>query len=280
MLHCPDLSLPVAERNHGRASVVIDRRAGRNRLSDLAQRGSGKAFLPRVAGYVPQVVFLNTSGGLTDGDRLAYDLRIGPGAAVQGTTQTAERAYAGRGAPARVEVNITAGAGATVDWLPQETILFEDAWLDRETRVNLAPDAACLMAEAVVLGRRAMGEAPRAARLTDRRMVLREGRPIWAEAIRITPDWLHRASSPACLGEARAFAVIALIAPGAETAVGRLRAVPVLAGVTAAVSGWDGRCILRLAAPDGWPMKIQMARLVRTLGRCVPRVWQVTGDET
>ncbi|THD85860.1 urease accessory protein UreD [Aliigemmobacter aestuarii] len=280
MLHCPDLSLPVAERSHGRASVAIDRRAGRNRLTDLAQRGSGKAFLPRVAGDVPQVVFLNTSGGLTDGDRIAYDLQVGPGASVQSTTQTAERAYAGRGAPARAEVNITVGAGATVDWLPQETILFEDAWLDRETRVTLAPDAACLMAEAVVLGRRAMGEAPRAARLTDRRMVLREGRPLWAEAIRITPDWLHRASSPALLGQARAFAVIALIAPGAETAVSRLRAVPVLAGATVAVSGWDGRCILRLAASDGWPMKIQMARMVRTLGRCVPRVWQVTGDET
>jgi urease accessory protein len=259
------------QRAQGRAFVAFG--AG-NRLADLAQQGSAKAMLPRVSGP-PEVVFLNTSGGLTDGDRLSYQLDIAAGCRITATTQTAERAYASRGAPAVAEVTATLGAGARLDWLPQETILFEDSHLHRSTTINLAGDAACLLVESVVLGRHAMGETLTRARLTDRRLVLRDARPVWAETLDITPEFLATANA-ALLGEARAFAVIALIAPHAEDALPTLRATLTHQGCDSAASGWDGKCIARILARDGWPLKQQIATALAALrAGPLPRVWQL-----
>ncbi|MCU0912614.1 MAG: urease accessory protein UreD, partial [Rhodobacteraceae bacterium] len=77
------------QRARGTACVVL----GPGGLERLAQAGSAKAMLPRVHGSAPEVVFLNTAGGLTGGDRMAFGLALGAGAGAVGTTQTAERVY-------------------------------------------------------------------------------------------------------------------------------------------------------------------------------------------
>jgi urease accessory protein len=122
------------------------------RIADLRQQGSAKVILPHV-GTVPEVVFLNTSGGLTAGDRLTYGLTLGDGVRAVATTQTAERAYLATNGTAEVTVHHTVGVAGWLDWLPQETILFQEAALSRRTRVDLGPRAGCLLLEAVVLGR-------------------------------------------------------------------------------------------------------------------------------
>lgn len=274
------IQLPVAQRSRGHAALAMAVRGGAVRLADLSQRGSAKVFLPRVPGPVPQAVFLNTSGGLTDGDRLDYAIDLGAGCDLVATTQTAERAYAGRGAAAQAGVSAQLDAGARLDWLPQETILFAQSWLERRTELDLAADATCLLAETVVLGRQAMGERATDVRLSDRRMIRRRGRPFWADALKIGPGWLSDASNPAVLGGARCFAVLMLAASGAEAAAAPLRALALPSGTALAVSGWDGKCVARLIAADSWPLKVLLARMIRTLAGTVPRVWQVTGDET
>lgn len=266
------------QRSHGMAHVRFDLRGGVVRLADLHQAGSGKAMLPRVAGPVPEVVFLNTSGGLTSGDRLALSLHIDAGARVCATTQTAERAYSADGDIASVSVTAQVGNGARLDWLPQETILYENARLSRRTAIDLAADASCLLCECVVLGRHAMGEEPKAAMLTDHRLIRRDGHPVWADALRIDAATLARRHSPALLAQTRTMAVIALIAKGAEDAVETVRHALTEPGVTAAASGWDGRLVVRLMARDGWPLRRQMARVLLILsGRPLPRVWQMHG---
>lgn len=264
-------ALPPLQRALGQARVAF---APHNRLADLAQQGSAKAMLPRVFGP-PEVVFLNTSGGLTDGDHLSYQIDIAENCQITATTQTAERAYATRGDCATASVRASVGAGARLDWLPQETILFEDSHLTRSTCIDLHGDAACLLVESVVLGRHAMGETLARARLSDRRVVTRDGRPIWMEALEITPEFL-RSSNAALLGEARAFAVIALIAPIAEDALPRLRAALTHPACHSAASGWDGKCIARILARDGWHMKQQIATALSALRQTpLPRVWQM-----
>ncbi len=259
------------QRALGRARVAFGKG---NRLADLAQQGSAKAMLPRVSGG-PEVVFLNTSGGLTDGDRLSYSLEIAQECRITATTQTAERAYASRGAAAHAEVTAQVGAGGRLDWLPQETILFEDCHLRRSTTIALQGDAACLLTESVVLGRHAMGESLTRARLTDLRRVTRDGRLVWAETLQIDADFLATCNA-ALLGDARAFAVIALIAPHAEDALPALRAALTHKECHAAASGWDGKCVARILARDGWPLKQQIARALTALRRGpLPRVWQL-----
>lgn len=266
---------PVMQRSFGRAMATFAFAQGRSALADLAQSGSAKAMLPRVFTPVPEVVFLNTSGGLTGGDSLGYHIGLGAGARVLATTQTAERAYASTGLAAQVNVTANLGMGAHLDWLPQETILFEDAHVQRRTQIDLAARASALVVESLVLGRHAMGEVPRRARLTDTRILRREGRPFWAETLRIDGTVLASADSPAILGGARALAVIAYVAQNAQDAAAALRGLPVQDGARVAVSGWHGRCIIRITATDSWPLRAQIIRIITALRAApMPRVWQ------
>lgn len=272
MFDCP---APVLQRMRGEARVSVVLRDGAVRLDALRQAGSGKAFLPRVHGPEPEIVFLNTAGGLTGGDRLSYHVSVGTGARALATTQTAERAYrAGEGA-AELDVSLDIEAGARLDWLPQETILFDGAALQRQTEVSLAGDAVVLMSEMVVLGRAAMGETVDRLAFTDRRAVRRDGVPVLMEPLALATSNL-RTVSAAALGEATALATVALVAPGAEDGVAPLRSLTPPEGVRSEVSGWDGKLILRALARDAFPLRRHVARVLEHLrGASLPRVWQV-----
>lgn len=271
----PVAAAPAMQRVAGRAAVALARRGGATRLAGLEQAGSARAFLPRVDGPVPEIVFLNTAGGLTGGDRLAYSVALGDGAAAVAMTQTAERAYAAAGGVARLEVALALGQGAALDWLPQETILFDRSALERRTEVDMAGDARLLMVETLVMGRAAMGETLREVALSDIRRLRRGGRLALLEPLRLSPAAL--AAGPAGLDGARAVASLWLFAPGAEAAAEALRAaLPALPGLRAAVSGWDGRLALRIMAVDALPLRQALAAALAQLrGRALPRVWQI-----
>ena len=270
-----DETAPLAQmqRVDGRAGAVIG--AG-GRLLRLWQKGSAKAMLPRMHGRAPEVVFLNTAGGLTGGDRLDYRLEVGADARVVGTTQTAERAYRSSGGAARVETRLTVGPGARLHWLPQEVILFQGSALDRRLVVEMAGDAELVVLETLVLGRAAMGERLSDVALTDRREVIRDGRVAMLEAVRLGPDDLTRAGH-AGLGGAVAVATLSLFAPDAGDRLARLRAVlPDEGPVRAAASSWDGRIVARFMAAEAWPLRRAVARAVETLTNGpLPRVWQI-----
>ena len=261
------------QRSSGEAHVGWRRGATLPRLDRLYQAGSAKAFIhPGDTG--PEVVFLNTSGGLTGGDTLRYGLDLAAGCRATATTQTAERAYRSDASSARIEVRHRLGPGARLDWLPQETILFDRSALRRDTLIELDSDAACLMLEAVVLGRAAMGERVAEVRFDDRRRIMRDGRPVLVEPLRLTTASL--AAGRGVLQDARAFATLALVADGAEDALGPVRAVLDEPGVAGGASGFDGKLIVRLMAGDGWPLRRQILRLLAVLRPGpLPRVWQM-----
>jgi urease accessory protein len=254
---------PALQRTHGTAEVVL--RDGR--VQRQFQRGSAKAITLHPG---PEVVFLNTAGGLTGGDHLRYGLITD--ADTVATTQTAERAYRAPDGVARMDVELHARAGH-LDWLPQETILFDRSALARNTRLTLGPKASALVLEAVVLGRAAMGERIGQITFEDRREIRRGETPVLLEPLRLDASSLHH---PALVRGARAFASLALVAQGAEDAVTRVRATLDEPGVEGAASGFDGKLTVRLMAADGWPLRRQIARLLAVLrNRPLPRVWQI-----
>lgn len=260
------------QRSQGAAHVVMGPRG----LIDLAQRGSAKAMLPRMTAGLPEIVFLNTSGGLASGDGLSFGVDLRAGARALATTQTAERAYRATAAAARAEVAMSVGPGAWLDWLPQETILYDGARLERDTTVDLAPDAGCLLLEMLVLGRLAMGERPTRLHLRDRRVVRRGGRVIHHDALALDDDALARLGAPALTGGAPALATLAMIGDDAPDRLAAARAALAEPGVTAAASAPPGRLVIRLLAADGWPLRRQINRLLRVLRPDpLPRIWQV-----
>lgn len=242
-------------------------------MRDLHQSGSAKVLLPRVFDRAPEVVFLNTAGGITGGDRLDYALDVAHGA-VTGTTQTAERAYKALGAPGVVETRLRVGPGACLHWVPQELILFEGAALKRSLHVEMAEDAELVMLETLVLGRAAMGEVLRDVHLRDRREVTRAGKLAMVEAIKLTGADLA-SNSPAGLNGAVAVASLTLMARDAEDRLDALRAV-LPEGVRCAASAWDGRLTARFTAAKAYPLRRAVARAVECVTRGpLPRVWQV-----
>lgn len=261
------------QRVRGRAHVLM----GRGGLKDLHQSGSAKAMLPKVHSVVPEVVFLNTSGGLTAGDRLDYTLEIEEGGALVGTTQTAERAYASRvdGEDARVDVRLIAGAGATLHWLPQETILFETSRLSRHTSAEISATSEFLFSEMIVLGRAAMGEEITTLHLSDRRDIRRAGRLEFLEPLEIDAGLLAHRDHVATLADARSMATVGFFAQGAEDLAEPLKRIT-QEGVTAGVSGWNGKLVIRALAADGYPLRRYLAQVLKHIRQAeLPRVWQL-----
>jgi urease accessory protein len=268
-----DVAAGRLQRATGCASAALSLRDGALRLDRLHQEGSAKLFLPRVYRAAPELVFLNTAGGLTGGDRLAFRIDLGPGAHAVGTTQTAERAYASLAGRAEMDVGLTLGAGATLHWLPQETILFDSSTLARRTRAEIGPGAGLILCEMVVLGRAAMGETVARLGLDDLREVRRCGVPVLVEPLRLTASTL--AAGPATLGGARAFVTVALVAEGAEDALAAVRGA-LTDDVEIAASAWNGRLVVRAAGHDLRPVKRAVARVLNVLrGAPLPRVWQM-----
>ncbi len=220
------------------------------------------------------MVFLNTSGGLTGGDRLSFRLHLGDGVRAVATTQTAERAYRAGNGLAELSVDLAVGKAGWLDWLPQETILFDACALDRRTTIDLVGDAGCLALEAVVLGRPAMGEVVRRVLLRDTRCIRRDGVPVVLEPLLLTDATLL--AGKAVLGGARAFASLVMVGQAAGAALPAVRAMLDEPGVDGAASAWDGKLSVRLMAADGWPLRQQIRRLLAVLRNTpLPRVWQL-----
>lgn len=254
--------------------IAVRAADGRTRLADLAQRGSARCLIPRVPGRI-EAVLLNTAGGITGGDRFDWEAEAGPGATLTLATQTAERLYrAEPGAPARVATRLTVGDGARLDWLAQETILFEGCAVERRLEAEIAGDATLTVLEPLILGRAAMGEKVRTGHFTDDWRIRRAGRLIYADALRLCGPVAEIAVRPACWGPNRAAASLLHIAPGAEGRLAPLRRAIATAGIEGGASAWDGILACRLLAPDGRRLRAALLALLPVLRRDpLPRVW-------
>ncbi|MEP5758943.1 MAG: urease accessory protein UreD [Litoreibacter sp.] len=257
------------QRTKGCAKISLGARG----IGMLHQSGAGKIMLPQVDGP-REVVFLNTSGGITGGDVLEYELSLRDGHATA-TTQTAERAYRSVTGAGQIETVLRVADGGHLNWLPQETILFEDAHLQRDLAIELEGRASVLFVDTLVLGRAAMGETIQSLKLRDRREVRRDGRLIYREAISLTPDMLTRRGQSALCGDARAMASLVLITPDPERYLNALNALEVNS-VRMAASAWDEKLVMRFLAPDAFPLRRAMISALETLNLCpIPRVWQI-----
>ena len=107
---------------------------------------------------------------------------------------------------ATIELNLKFEAGASLAWLPHETILFDRARLARSVDVALADDATLVFAEAVVFGRLGMGETVRHGLLRDNWRIYRGGRILHAEALRLEGEIACKLAHPAVAKGARAMA--------------------------------------------------------------------------
>lgn len=256
---------------------------GVTRLADLYQSDPCRALLPSPdPGEPVTAVLITTAGGLTGGDRLKLAVMVGAGAVALCTPQAAEKIYRSPDdSAAMLDLSLEVAAGAALEWLPQEMILFDGARLERRISVSLQADSRLLAGDITVFGRIARGERFSHGSLFDRWQVRRDGRLVWTDATRLNGDTTTLLDHPAGFAGAAAQAVILYQGPDAVGARDRLRDLSdhepdCQWGATVI----DGLLLVRLLDTDAARLRRQFARLWSALRPglnlrpAMPRLWK------
>lgn len=133
---------------------------------------------------VCQHIIVHPPGGIAGGDRLHIDVDVGADAWAQLTSPGAAKWYRATG-PAYQQLNLRVGAGATLEWLPQETIVYSAAQARLQTRIELSDDARLLYWDVVALGRPASGERFTQGHFQSHLDIVRNGQLLWHERQRV-----------------------------------------------------------------------------------------------
>ena len=261
------------QRARGVGRLKAKARDGRTRLDTFYQEGCAKIRLPETFDAGMEAVLINTSGGLTGGDVVDWSFEAGEGTRLTLTTQACEKIYKAAAGTATVSTVITVGAGARADWLPQETILFDNASLTRSLDVDLHRDAEFLAVEAVLFGRKAMGETMAAGLFRDRWRIRREGRLVHAEEAHFGGSVVELAAQPAVLSGSGAFATIVFCGPQADALLAPVR--ELLGDAMAGASHWQDKLVARVSAVDGFALRKILIPVISHLrnGASLPKVW-------
>jgi len=263
--------LAIAAKRFGDATVI----------DNLRQAGCLKARFPKPqsAGWL-EPVMLNTGGGVAGGDRLDIRIDAAPGTRMTVAAQAAERFYRAlaQDRPSQVRSTLSVSAGAVLEWLPQETILFDRSALDRRLSVDLSEDAVFLGVETLVFGRAAMGEVVRQAWLRDLIRVRRDGRLLLHDPIRLDGQVESQLAQPALGGGASVVATVIQAGGAVEASLMLVReALDAIAlpSIEAGVSAWNGILVARLVGRDSAMMRRAVIAALTVLrgSRPLPRVW-------
>ncbi|GLK84520.1 urease accessory protein UreD [Ancylobacter defluvii] len=274
-------TIPGELRSRGRLLLHARFADGRTIPDRIEEQGPSRIRFPAAArrGRSLEGIILNTGGGVAGGDHFAASMRAGEGARLVLTSQAAEKCYRSDGGLSRLSVDLAVQAGASLDWLPQATILFDGARVARTIHAEVAEGARLLLMESVVLGRTAHGERFTYGRLTDSWRIRRGGRLVYADGLSLGDAAGGVLARAACAHGWAAFATVLLVAPDAMARLDALREVAdavhaARTDVEIGVSAWDGMASVRLLARDGLGLDATIRRLIAPLGVCdPPRIW-------
>ena len=261
------------QRARAEARGVFARVGKRTEPRRLFETGGLRWRFPRASSPC-EAAIVNTGGGVAGGDFYSVSLTLSEGAEVEATTPSAERVYRSDGPAAAIRTELTLAPGARLFWLPQETLMFDGARLDRRLDVEASGDAEFLVAETLVFGRLAMGEASIEARLRDSWRIRRDGRLIFADATRL--DHAGRTLERKAVGAgARALSTIVASSPGVEERLPQLRAAleAESSGVESGASAFEGLIVARLLAASLDRLRPALVASIMALGGRKPRLW-------
>lgn len=126
-------------------------------------------------------VIMHTAGGMVGGDRLSIDIELHPQAHALLTTAAAGKIYRSNGMEAQQTIQCRLAAGAVLEWLPLETILFEQARFRQTLRVELDPGAAYGGWEITRFGRSARGEQFMQGNWRSHTEIWQQDTPLWID---------------------------------------------------------------------------------------------------
>jgi urease accessory protein len=263
----------AANRATGRIVLTVKAASNTSRRARVHEAGSLRIRFPHSAGAGIEAAIINTAGGMTGGDRFDLDFAVGAGAALQVTTAAAEKIYRSLGPDTTMNVKIDVAPGGSLAWLPQETILFDQARFYRDIEIDLAGNARLLLAEACIFGRSAMGEIVIAGSFLDRWRLRVDGALRFADSIRLDGPIAQRLSGRAIAAGGAAVASIVKFPAGEEDVASVCKMQQEFAGEVGA-SAWNGLAVIRCVASSGAALRGDLTRVLIALGGApLPRLW-------
>ncbi len=254
-------------------------------LDDFYQQGCLKARFPTSEpGHIKEGVLINTSGGLTDGDRLDQSLVWGEGTMARISSQAAERVYRSRQNNAHIKTELALGAYAHGEYLPQECILFNGGRLHRANAVSLEKGASLIATESLVFGRTAMDEDVEEGSLFESWRIRYDGALIFADGFHLEGNIKEQLSRRAIANSAKAMATLLYVGERAgefEKALKEACDAVSNDQVRIGCSLLPKLLIIRILAVDGAKMRAALGNLLQALmaqtGKTenapLPKVW-------
>ena len=154
---------------------------------------------------VCHAIVVHPPGGIAGGDELKLEVKTGTGASALLTTPGAAKWY--RSAGPWAKQSLAFDVQGALEWLPQETIVFDGALAETECRVDLAAQAAFIGWDIVCLGRTGAGERLSRGIFRTSVQIRREKKLLWFERGRIDGGG-RLLESPAGLGGSPVFATL------------------------------------------------------------------------
>jgi len=263
----------AANRAVGAVRFDVHLKDGATRRRELHESGSLRVRFPSPEQQGLSAVLSNPAGGIAGGDRCEHALAANDGAHPTVTTAAAEKIYRSHGPDAQVNIALRAGADARLAWLPQETILFDRARVARRIDIDLSGNASLLLCEIVVFGRAAMGEVMTQGAFIDRWRMRIDGKLVFAETVRLNGDIAAKLARRAVAGGGVAIGT-ALIVPGDEAIVARIREVSDTFGAEVGISAWNGFAMARFCAQDAARLRADMMKVLERVSPSgLPRLW-------
>jgi urease accessory protein len=269
------------QRSVGVVRIVLEGSEGGTRIADVFQRYPLRVMFPRTcSSEVEEAVLVNASGGVAGGDRLEFAVTAPGNTSAAVTSQAAEKVYRALSEAARISTRLKVGEAAKLAWLPQETIVFNQARLSRETRIDLVSGAELLALEWLVLGRTAHGEELAAGHLDDSWRVRIDGRLAWADSFRVTDGTFPRLRSRALLSNSKAMATLICFGPHPDRRLEFLRDLAPLPGCQFGATLVGGLLVARFAADRSSDLRLVLRSLLEEFDRefgpgpfKVPKMW-------
>jgi urease accessory protein len=268
----------------GRAEIGFTSDGGQTRLVHLYNRDPLRFLFPTPSfGDCMQAGLVTTSGGLVGGDRLAIDIKTQAGARVAISPTSAEKVYRSTGGASEIDVALRAESGSWLEWLPQETILFNESRMKRVTRVEADGEARVFAGEMLVFGRIGRGERLTRGLVRECWEVWRDGRLSWADNLHLDGDIGETIAHPAGFEGATAAATAIYIAPDAEKRLGDARdALEEADGLKSGATVVNGVLVARFIGRDARTLRGAFGKFWATfrhrvagLPASLPRLWHV-----
>ncbi|EFN50428.1 hypothetical protein CHLNCDRAFT_29116 [Chlorella variabilis] len=264
---------PTNDFNLQRSKGDLQLKLRGDKIERLFQSGCARIILPKTYDAMKEAVILNTAGGITGGDELKIQLRAEACALVV-TTQAAERLYKSISKSAKISIDLQAKTGTSLHWLPQETIVFDGAKVDRTIKLNMSADSQCLLAETIILGREAMGERITRCHFTDNWRLFRDGQLFHAESMRLAGEIEKILEAIACGNGGKMFTTILYSGDDIELRRSALNPIIEQCASNCAASYWKNKLVFRLVSRHPLAGKADVKLILASLrDQPLPRVW-------